>query len=230
MTQLNTPYPATAYLTGFLRSKAYSCAQADPAIELVLRMFSRQGLNRIAGVIRARVSSNAKRGASRKKNPFTEFFLENFDRYDSAIEAAIRFLQAKDPSLALRIVSREFLPEGPRFDALNQFEGENLSWAFGSLGIQDRAKYLASLMIDDLADLIRVEIDPRFELSRYGEKLAESAPTFDPLLNALHAKPTLVDEILDEITLEVNSEASTFRVGADGTFSRECLWSISDRA
>ena len=36
MTQINTPYPATAYLTGFLRERGYDAVQADPAIQLLL--------------------------------------------------------------------------------------------------------------------------------------------------------------------------------------------------
>ena len=45
MTQLNTPYPATAYLTGFLRSRGHSAVQRDPAIELFLEMMTTQGLD-----------------------------------------------------------------------------------------------------------------------------------------------------------------------------------------
>jgi tRNA A37 methylthiotransferase MiaB len=47
--------------------------------------------------------------------------------------------------------------------------------------------------------MIRDGIDSRFEFSRYGEKLAASAPSFDPMEEALRAKPTLVDRYLDEI-------------------------------
>jgi radical SAM superfamily enzyme YgiQ (UPF0313 family) len=202
MTQLNTPYPATAYLTGFLRSRGVDAVQSDPAIELVLRLLSRPGLQKIHAELQAQSAS--------KRPESISFFLKNVSRYFVCIEPVIRFLQGKDPSLALRIVSREFLPEGPRFRALTQFSNEGgeatqnpLEWAFGSLGVQDQAKYLASLMIDDLADVIRLGIDPRFELSRYGEKLAASAPTFDPLLEALRAKPTLVDQTLDAITREL---------------------------
>jgi radical SAM superfamily enzyme YgiQ (UPF0313 family) len=215
MTQLNTPYPATAYLTGFLRERGYACAQADPAIEVVLRLLSRPGLNRIAE--RMSIARQTKKKQTRRTQEFSigDFFLENFASYEAAIEPTIRFLQGKDPSVALRIVSREFFPEGPRFQAVSQFDssnevanseesgGDSIGWAFGSLGVQDRAKYLASLMVDDLMDVIREEIDPRFELSRYGEKLAASAPSFDPIYNALHASATLVDEILDEITSDL---------------------------
>ncbi len=40
LTQLNTPYPSTAYLTGFLRARGYAVHQADLGIEMVLALFS----------------------------------------------------------------------------------------------------------------------------------------------------------------------------------------------
>src|SRR5688500_2849002 len=177
MTQLNTPYPATAYLTGFLRSRGVDAVQADPALELFLRVFSRAGVEAIGGL----------------------------EAYADTVDAVVRFLQGKDPTLALRIVGREWLPEGPRFAPIADDGGgdDPIGWAFGGLGTADRAKYLASLYIDDLADLVRERVDPRFELSRYGEKLASSAPSFEPLRAALEAPPTLVDEHLDEITREL---------------------------
>ncbi|MFZ9371383.1 MAG: radical SAM protein, partial [Limnohabitans sp.] len=47
MTQLNTPYPSTAYLTGFLRSRGVEAHQADLALALVLRLLSRSGLTQL---------------------------------------------------------------------------------------------------------------------------------------------------------------------------------------
>jgi radical SAM superfamily enzyme YgiQ (UPF0313 family) len=188
MIQLNTPYPATAYLTGFLRQhEGHEVVQADPAIELFLRVFSRAGLGRVVDEIQ-------------DVSDATAHVIAHAEAYIERVDAAIRFLQGRDPDLALRIVGRSFLPEGPRFAAVND---ENLDWAFGALGLQDRARHLASLFVDDLADAIRDGIDPRFELSRYGEKLASSAPSFDPLREALEAEPTLVDRMLDEITGEL---------------------------
>ncbi|MGZ3709978.1 MAG: radical SAM protein, partial [Bdellovibrionota bacterium] len=201
MTQLNTPYPATAYLTGFLRKHGVDAVQADPAIELVVRLFSRTGLERIAECA-AKLPAKSRAKSVRS-------FLAQLERYSATVDAAIRFLQGRDPSLALRIASGEFLPEGPRFAALRDpaaaasGEGDPLAWAFGALGVQDRAKYLASLYVDDLADMIREGIDEKFALSRYGEKLAASAPSFDPLLAALNGPRTLVDETLEEITREL---------------------------
>ncbi|MFZ9595232.1 MAG: B12-binding domain-containing radical SAM protein [Bdellovibrionia bacterium] len=200
MTQLNSPYPATAYLKGFLKKNKIEAFQADPAIELICRLFSKKGLLDILRVLETQSGTSALRHES------VSFFLKNQSRYLATVEPTIRFLQGKDPSLALRLVSREFLPEGPRFRAIGEgadpTDPDPISWAFGALGVQDRAKYLASLFIDDLADVIRWGVDPRFELSRYGEKLAASSPTFEPLHSALNGPPTWVDQLLDQITQE----------------------------
>jgi hypothetical protein len=47
MTQLNTPYPSTAYLTGFLRSRGVDAVQEDLALALVLSFFTPEGLSEI---------------------------------------------------------------------------------------------------------------------------------------------------------------------------------------
>lgn len=209
MTQLNTPYPATAYLKGFLKKQGIEAIQADPAIDLILRLFSKKGLKDVIQAVQALPPTLMTPGLS--------FFLQNQDSYLTCIEPAIRFLQGKDPSFALRIISREYLPEGPRFQALQEGaaldDPDPISWAFGSLGAQDRAKYLASLFIDDLADVVRDGVDSRFELSRYGEKLAASAPSFAPLAAALDSPPTLVDEYLDVLTTELMQKHQPDLVG-----------------
>ena len=205
MTQLNTPYPATAYLTGFLRSRqsqlGVDAVQSDPALDLVLRLFSKNGLDRVKNVLDQLKSCSVN----------VDFFKIKFQEYRSTVEPVVSFLQGKNPTLALRITSRKFLPEGSRFKALYEFSQgapggdiEQLQWAFGVIGQQDQAKYLASLYLDDLADVIREGIDERFAFSRYGEKLAASQPTFDLLKEALESdQPTLIDQILDEITGEL---------------------------
>jgi radical SAM superfamily enzyme YgiQ (UPF0313 family) len=115
------------------------------------------------------------------------------ERYLDTIDPTVRFLQGADPSLSARICGRRFLPEGPRFANLKEDD-----WAFGSLGRSDRAKHLASLYLDDLTDLIRATVEPRFGLSRYAERLATSAASFDPLHAALLAPPGLIDRMLEE--------------------------------
>jgi hypothetical protein len=198
MIQLNTPYPATAYLTGFLRQHAaplgLDVSQADASIQLFLRLYSAPLVTQMATELRRRARAASKRAAI---PPSIKHFLENAERYAETVDPAIRFLQRRDPSLAFRIVGRTFLPEGPRFEhALD----ENLHAAFGSLGTTEQARYLASLFVDDLADVWREGIDPHFELARYGERLAASSASFDPLHDALTGDPTLVDTALADIT------------------------------
>ena len=214
MTQLNTPYPATAYLSGFLRQHPaleVEVSQADAAIELFLRVFSRAGLTRVLAALEKR-----KQGAPAS----VRHFAKHGARYLETVEPVVRFLQGRDPGLALRIVGRELLPEGPRFAAiLESDEGDDpLAWAFGGLGISDRAKHLASLYIDDVADTIRDGIDPEFELARYGERLAASAPTFDPLREALEGEPSLIDTMLDELTAELVAKHRPDVIGLTAPF------------
>ena len=201
MTQLNTPYPATPYLTGFLRAHAtglgVAVEQADASLALFLRLFSAPFVSRMAEVLESRA-----RGRQTPPMPASiATFLAHASRYIATVEPAIRFLQGRDPSVALRIVGRQFLPEGPRFAHLAAPSSDDpLAWAFGALGTTDQARYLASLYVDDLADVWHVGIDPKFELARYGERLAASAPTFDPLAAALEGEATLVDEALADVT------------------------------
>ena len=204
MIQLNTPYPATAYLTGFLRQHSVELgldvSQADTSILLFLRLFSAPLVARMAEELRTRAKKMNKRAAA---PPAISHFLAHAERYAETVEPAIRFLQRRDPSLAFRIVGRAFLPEGPRFA---QALDDQIHAAFGALGTTEQARYLASLFVDDLADVWRDGIDPRFELARYGEKLAASSASFDPLHDALTGEPTLVDETLDIITRDLLAE------------------------
>ncbi|MCA9065540.1 MAG: hypothetical protein KDA96_20875, partial [Planctomycetaceae bacterium] len=194
MTQMNTPYPSTAYLTGFLRSQGVICAQKDLAIELVLKLLSRSGLYAIRDAIDRR--------NIRKPSKSIRHFRDHFDDSVAVIDHVIAFLQGTDPTLAHRIASRTLLPEGPRFRAIDVYgatddaEDDSLGWAFGALGVQDRARHMATLFLSDLADVIRDGIDDRFEFVRYAESLAASQPTFDPLADALAAPHNLVDEFL----------------------------------
>ena len=155
MTQLNTPYPSTAYITGFLRKQGVDAVQADIALGLVLKLFSPEGLDRIASEIE-------------QYDEVTErvaLFMDQFSRYRATIAPTIRFLQGGDSTLAHRINSRAFLPEGPRFEALDVYVdeegGDPLAWAFGALGAQDKARHLATLYLNDLADVIADAIDER---------------------------------------------------------------------
>ncbi|OYU00473.1 MAG: radical SAM protein [Burkholderiales bacterium PBB1] len=196
MTQLNTPYPSTAYLTGFLRSRGVDAVQEDLALALVLTLFSPAGLQAVRAQIEASPPA--------QRSPRVSAFLEAFDRYQATMAPTMAFLQGRDPTLAHRIGSRTFLPEGARFASLDVYidddGGDPLAWAFGALGAQDRARHLATLYLNDVADVLRDAIDPRFEFVRYAESLAQSQPTFDPLAQALAAPLNLIDRTLVDLT------------------------------
>jgi len=190
-TQLNTPYPATAYLKGFLNTKNISSFQCDLGIEVTVELFSKKGLqdlfttidNKTSEVLKtSEVSANARRIISLKED------------YINTIDAVILFLQGKNPTLAHQICKKGFLPEASRFA-----QAEDLQWAFGNMGTQDKAKYLATMYLEDLSDLIKECVDEHFGFSRYAEKLGRSANSFDELYQSLQNSYTYVDNILIEL-------------------------------
>ena len=187
-TQLNTPYPATAYLKGFLNTKKIDSYQADLGIEVTLALFSRTGLEKLFSDIESRkltYSANTERVMALKED------------YINTIDDVILFLQGKLPTLAHLVCSRNFLPEASRFSQL-----DDLNWAFGSMGTQDKAKHLATMYLEDLSDLIKETVDEHFGFSRYAEKLGRSANSFNELYESLHAEYTYLDHILIDILRE----------------------------
>ena len=180
-TQLNTPYPATAYLKGFLNTKNIASTQADLGIEVILELFSKKGLTNLFSSIQLKdtYSANAKRMLVLKND------------YINSIDAVILFLQGKNTVLAPLICKRNFLPEAERFA-----QTDDLAWAFGSMGVQDKAKHLATLYLEDLSDLIKECVDEHFGFSRYAEKLGRSANSFDELYAELQKPNTFIDNIL----------------------------------
>ncbi len=183
-TQLNTPYPATAYIKGFLNTKNIASAQADLGIEVILALFSKKGLQ---DLFQASSSNFQKQELS--ENAQRIFALQ--DEYIITIDSVIAFLQGKNPTLALQICQENFLPEASRFAQL-----EELDWAFGTMGTQDKAKHLATLYLEDISDFIVECVDSNFGFSRYAERLGRSANSFDELYQALQRKPTYIDTIL----------------------------------
>src|SRR3569833_763265 len=118
MIQLNTPYPATAYLTGFLRLHAadlgLEVTQADASITLFLRLFSAPSVSRMAAELRRRARRMG--GTGRPVTPSIAHFLDHAERFAETVEPTIRFLQRRNSSLALHIVGRAKQPKSPRFE------------------------------------------------------------------------------------------------------------------
>lgn len=188
-TQLNTPYPATAYLKGFFNTKNIATVQADLGIEVIMELFSKQGLEKLFSAIQAKTESTE---VTLSGNSLRMIALR--DTYIHTIEPVIQFLQGKQNTLAHSICTRQFLPEASRFAKM-----DDLMWAFGSMGKQDRAKHIATMYLEDLSDLIQETVDEYFGFSRYAESLGRSANSFNELYNALQLPYTYLDEILIKI-------------------------------
>lgn len=180
-TQLNTPYPATAYLKGFLDTKAISSFQSDLGIEVILELFSKQGLKSIFKYAEEQDSI---------ADENTERIWSLRNQYQTTIDSVVQFLQGKNPNLARQICSDGFLPQAERFNQL-----DDLEMPFGTMGFQDKAKHLATLYLEDLSDFIVRCVDLNFGFSRYAERLGKSANSFDELQTSLQNPPTYIDNI-----------------------------------
>ena len=176
--QPNTPYAASPLLTAWLRSLGHDAVQADLSLKLLLKLFSKEGLSALADGLELEAGA--------------------VDDYVETIDDVISFLQGRALGMAEAIATRGWLPEGEHLARAYEQE-EQLGWDFRGLDSEGRAKYLASLYLDDIADAA-AGLDPDFGFSRYAEKLATSLPSFDPVREALEQGGSLFTEWLTELT------------------------------
>ncbi len=181
LTQLNTPYPSTAYLTGFLETRGIRAEQVDLGIEMVLRLFSPDGLTHVFSQLRAHANTLPKEASKMVRAERS---------YVQMIEPVVSFLQGRTPDVATRLIEPGVLPQGPRF------RGRKTSPR--SVSVDDRAKQWATFFLEDLADLVQATITPHFAMSRYAEHIGRSASSFDQIANALTAPTSLTDQWLLE--------------------------------
>src|SRR5215831_7468091 len=201
LTQLNTPYPSTAYLMGFLQSKGVPCEQADLGIEMVLRLFSCEGLRAVFDQIKAQqheLPSEAR------------CMLTNEREYLETIEPVVAFLQGKNPEAIASFARPGGLPRGPRFHMHQKLPR--------SASTEDRAKHNATLYLEDLTDLVQATITPHFALSRYGEHIARATSCFDSLLSSLGEAPNLTDRFMLEALSKHIDRAKPALVGLSVPF------------
>ena len=186
-TQLNTPYPATAYIKGFLNTKNISSYQMDLGIEVILELFSKEGIQKVFSKV---IDFNITSENSRRIFALREEYIKTIDQ-------VVLFLQNQNPTLARQICSMNFLPEASRFNQLDDME-----FAFGNMGLQDKAKHLATLYLEDISDFIVENIDPDFGFSRYAERIGQSANSFDELYLKLNDDLTFTDDFTLQILKE----------------------------
>ena len=198
LTQLNTPYPATCHLVGFLRSQGLAAEQMDLSIELINALFTRQKLEEIFEL----ASTHSKLSKPNR------ILLQNADFYAKTIEPVMRFLGGKDSSLAQRFCSLEFWPQSKRLP-----NDDDMEWGFGMIGNHDRATHLCTLFLKDLCDFINQTIDSRFELIRYAESLCLRLPEFEPLQQELKKPLSHIDELMLELFSKRMADCTPDMVG-----------------
>lgn len=191
-TQLNTPYPATAYLKGFLESKNLATAQCDLSIELFTEIFTSNFIKKVFQEAQDLESF--------------EFPLVwgNRKMYISKVDKVIKFLQIQDIITAKELLQDNFFPAGHRMINVNK----KINWQDGDIGIIDKAKHYGTLFIEELGDFIQANVDEFFSFTRYAEQIATSASSFDKLEEFLNYQPTLIeDKMLDilEEKLKIHS-------------------------
>lgn len=202
--QTNTPYPATAFLKGFLNVQSIPSSQADLGLNTLLRIFSKKGLEALFEEIDNTLSPSDMRKLSKNERRI----LEMRDLYINTIDIAIGFLQGKSQTLAQRIAEGHFLPQASHFNEL-----EDMEWAFGVMGYTDKARHYITLYLEDLTDLINRTIDPLFGFSKYAEQMGRMAGSFDEYSEKLASEPSFIDKIMLEELEKVMSNEPVNLIG-----------------
>ena len=185
LTQLNTPYPATSQLKPFLDREGFHTEQVDLGIELIDRIFRKEFLKK----------------AFPAGHPAS-------GRYADIVDAVMCFLRGEDPSLATRIANSTLLPESKRIAG-----DDDMDWWFGNAGTEDKARYMATLFLEDLAEYVRNTLDPHFELVRYAEHICTYAETFDKIALVLEGACTPVEDVMLELLEKHIKELAPTLVG-----------------
>ena len=198
LTQLNTPYPSITHLTGYMRSRGLEAEQMDLGIELIDRLFTRRELERVFDVVED----------GRKLNKTMRIIVSNRRFYERNIEAVMKFLSGRDLQLANRFADIRFWEDMYRLP-----DEDELEWAFGISGKIDRAKYLCSLFLRNVVDVVAL-VDEHFQLIRYAEKLCTYLATFEPIEKELEKMGTSLShtEILSHTGLSELTEKASLRL------------------
>ncbi len=181
--QINTVYPATPGLKGFLQSKDFKIAQLDLSIECILKMFSSEYLT---------VFFDYADNQYKNKSTNSIVILKQRNNYLKYIDAVVSFLQSNDLSIAY-LINNDILPKASRFEIQQDME-----WHFGVDGIQDKARFYATLFLEDIADFITECIDKRFGFSRYAEQICLESNEFSLILSEID-----IDTPITELMLSI---------------------------
>ena len=175
-TQLNTPYPATAYLSGFLNSKDLSTHQCDLSITLFNRVFSKDVITQIFL-------------EAQRNNSFEyDKVWEQRHLYINVVDTVTAYLRKQDETTATKLLQDSYLPKAHRSAVLVD--------GFDALSLIDKAKHVGTLFIEELGDFISANVDEFFAFTRYAEQIATSASSFDLLDEYLCYETTVIEDHL----------------------------------
>lgn len=187
-TQLNTAYPATAYLKGFLEEHNIYVPHCDLSIELFTAIFTSDF---ICSIFQEAVDL---------ENYHYPEVSEMKALYISRVDVVIGFLQKQDIETANKILEADFLPLGHRLLNVNT----QIKWEVGDIGVIDKAKHYATLFIEEIGDFIQANVDEFFAFTKYAEQIATSASSFDHLEEILSYQPTIIEEkMLDILVAQI---------------------------
>ncbi|ARV14200.1 B12-binding domain-containing radical SAM protein [Polaribacter sp. SA4-12] len=203
-TQLNTAYPATAYIKGFLDSKNVPTTQIDLSIELFTAVFTKEFIDAIF------------KQAEMLGNKEYALVYQQKEDYINKVDSVMNYLRVQEVTAAYQIVHKDYLPHGHRRIKLDK----DLSTEFGLLGILDKAKHIATLFVEELGDFINANVDEFFSFTRYAEQIARAASSFDELDECLQFETTLVEDemlyLLDQELQENEYDLICFTVPFPG--------------
>jgi len=185
--QLNTAYPSTAYLKGFLEDKKVATTHIDLSIELFTAIFTANFLQEIFA-----------EAAELDKVVFP-WIMKHQKNYVVVVDTVIGFLQAQDLTMAEKILEEDFLPLGHRLAKVNK----DIQWAEGELGVIDRAKHHATLFVEEIGDFIQANVDEFFSFTKYAEQIATSASSFNEIDEFLNYEPTIIEGKMLDIFAEL---------------------------
>ncbi|MGB5418946.1 B12-binding domain-containing radical SAM protein [Algibacter sp.] len=190
-TQLNTAYPAGAYLKGFLEAHNISVAHSDLSIELFTAIFTSDFLSTVFD-----------EADDLQHFQYPEV-IKMKAQYIARVDVVISFLQKQTIEAAIKILENNFLPLGHRLAKVNT----HIKWEAGDQGIIDKAKHYATLYIEEIGDFIQANVDEFFAFTKYAEQIATSASSFDELDTFLSYQPTIIEEkMLDILVAKIESE------------------------
>ena len=213
LTQLNTPYPSITHLTGYLRSRGIEAEQMDLGIELINKLFTREELGRVFDIVETQYIASH----SRKLNKTMRIIVSNRGFYERNIETVMKFLSGRDLQLANRFADLHFWEDMYRLP-----EEEELEWAFGTSGKIDRAKYLCSLFLKNVCDVVAL-VDEHFQLIRYAERLCTYLATFEPIEKELQKDNSLIEGLMLELLEKKLQEVKPDWVGISVPFPGNLL-------